>query len=58
MPSSEKPIQLGLCCLNTVLRAENPPVYCSRTIIQRIIKEKGIEELKLKSKLSRHYKIN
>jgi UV DNA damage endonuclease len=46
MPSSEKPIQLGLCCLNTVLRAENPPVYCSRTIIQRIIKERGIEELK------------
>ena len=26
MPSSEKPIQLGLCCLNTVLRAENPVI--------------------------------
>ena len=44
--SEPKPIQLGLCCMNTQLKALKPPVYCSRRIIVRIIDEKGIEELK------------
>ena len=44
--SEPKPIQLGLCCMNTQLRGLKPPVYCSRRIIVRIIDEKGIEELK------------
>ena len=43
-----RPIQLGLCCLNTALRAQKPPVFCSRTMIMRSIKEKGIDTLKEK----------
>lgn len=46
--SENKPVQLGLCCLNTVLRTQNPPVFASRKMIIRTIKEKGIECLKLK----------
>lgn len=49
MPSEQKRIQLGLCCLNTTLRDLKPSVYCSRTIIQRVIREKGIEELKARA---------
>ena len=44
--SEPRPIQLGLCCMNTELRGLKKPVYCSRKIIVRIINEKGIEELK------------
>lgn len=29
------PIQLGLCCINTQLRAQKPPVFCSRSCIRR-----------------------
>ena len=46
MPSQDRPIRLGLCCMNTTLKKQKPPVYCSRKIIVRIIDEKGIEELK------------
>ena len=48
MPSVNKPIQLGLCCINTVLRAQNPPIYASRRMIIKSIEEKGIDELKAK----------
>ena len=48
--SQPKPIQLGLCCLNTELRSQKPPVFCSRTMIIRSIKEKGIDTLKEKIK--------
>jgi UV DNA damage endonuclease len=44
--SQKKPIQLGLCCMNTTLKAQKPPVYAARRIIMRIIDEKGIDELK------------
>ncbi len=44
--SKPKSVQLGLCCMNTTLKKESPPVYCSRRIIVRIIDEKGIQELK------------
>ena len=44
--SCERPIQLGLCCMNTTLKKQKPPVYASRKIIVRIIDERGIEELK------------
>ena len=44
--SEKKPIQLGLCCMNTTLKAQKPPVYAARRIIIRIIDEKGIDELK------------
>ena len=44
--SVNRKIQLGLCCMNISLRKSNPPIYSSRTIIKRIINEKGIDELK------------
>ena len=44
--SENKPVQLGLCCLNTTLKKQKPPIYASRKIIVRVVKEKGIEELK------------
>jgi len=46
--TSDKPIQLGLCCINTILRQQKPPVFCSRKMIMRSIKEKGIDVLKEK----------
>ena len=46
--SQNKSIQLGLCCLNTILREQKPPVFCSRKMIIRTVKEKGIDELKNK----------
>ena len=44
--SENKPVQLGLCCMNITLKLKRVPVYASRRIIVRIIDEKGIEELK------------
>jgi UV DNA damage endonuclease len=44
--SIEKPIQLGLCCLNMTLRSQKPSIFASRKMIQRTIRENGIEELK------------
>ena len=46
MPSQDKPIRLGLCCMNTTLKKQKPPVYCSRKIIVRIIDKNIFEELK------------
>lgn len=39
-------IQLGLCCLNTELRAQKPPVFCSRKMIVRTVAEQGVDVLK------------
>ena len=44
--SVNRRVQLGLCCLNTTLRAQKPSVYSSRTISMRIIEREGIEEVK------------
>ena len=44
--SVNKPVQLGLCCMNTSLKKCKPPIYASRRIIVRIVDERGIEELK------------
>jgi len=46
--SINKPVQLGLCCMNVTLRKQKPSVYCSRSMIMRKVKEKGIKELKNK----------
>ena len=46
--SDNKSIQLGLCCINTILRAQKPPVFCSRKMIIRTVKEQGIDVLKEK----------
>ena len=44
--SGPKPVQLGLCCMNTTLKKQKPPVYASRRIIVKTIEKLGIEELK------------
>jgi len=46
--SQNKLIQLGLCCLNSVLRAQKPPIFASRKMIIRTVKEQGIDVLKEK----------
>ena len=46
--SENKPIQLGLCCLNSTLRTQTPAVFSSRKMIIRTIQEKGIDTLKQK----------
>lgn len=46
--SVNKPVQLGLCCLNITMRESKPTVFSSRTMIIRTVKEKGIECLKEK----------
>ena len=43
-----KPIQLGLCCLNITLREKKPSVFASRKMIIRKIQEDGIDKLKEK----------
>ena len=37
---SENKIIQQLCCLNMTMRAQNPPVFSSRKMIMRTIKEK------------------
>ena len=46
--SVNKPIQLGLCCLNLELRDNKPSVYASRKMIIRTVQEKGLDVLKEK----------
>lgn len=50
--SKPKPIQLGLCCLNTTLREQKPSIYASRKMIQRTIMEKGLDELKKRIRMN------
>ena len=44
--SINKPIQLGLCCMNTTLKENKPPIYSSRRMAVKTILSKGIDELK------------
>ena len=46
--SENKSIQLGLCCINTILRAQKPPIFASRSVIMKTIATKGIDHLKTK----------
>ena len=46
--SDNKPVQLGLCCLNTILKSRKPPIFSSRKMIIRKVEEDGIEKLKEK----------
>lgn len=39
------PINLGLCCINTELRKQKPPVFCSRNCIRRTFSIKRAKEL-------------
>lgn len=42
----QKPIRLGLCCINNKLRKQKPPVYSSRTARLATIQRSGIEYLR------------
>ena len=44
--SVERPVQLGLCCMNVTLKKRKVPVYAARRIIVKQIHKLGIEELK------------
>ena len=46
--SENKSIQLGLCCLNTVLREQKPTVFASRSVILKTLETKGVDHLKEK----------
>ena len=46
--SENKPIQLGLCCLNITMRESKPTVFSSRSMIVRTVKEKGVDYLEEK----------
>lgn len=43
---SIKNINLGLCCINTTLRAQKPTITCNRTCRQNTAEIKGIEYIK------------
>ena len=44
--SQNKSIQLGLCCINTILRAQKPTIFASRSVILKTIETKGVDNLK------------
>jgi len=46
--SINKDIQLGLCCLNIVLKEKKPTIFSSRRVTLKTLKEKGIDNLKKK----------
>ena len=50
--SVEKPVQLGLCCMNVTLKKQKPPVYAARRIIIKTIDKLGINELKRRTLLN------
>ena len=44
-------LKLGLCCINTILREQKPPVFCSRTCVRKNFtvesaKEKALQNVK------------
>lgn len=46
--SENRPVQLGLCCMNSMLRSQKPSIFASRKMIIRSVEEKGIDVLKEK----------
>ena len=42
-------IRLGLCCINTVLRKQKPPVFCSRTLIRKNFTVEKAQELAIQN---------
>jgi UV DNA damage endonuclease len=43
------PINLGLCCINTELRKQKPPIFCSRTCIRRTFSVEKAKTLALQN---------
>lgn len=46
--SNNKSIQLGLCCMNTILQNQKPPIMSSRSVILKTLETKGFEPLREK----------
>ena len=46
--SENKSIQLGLCCMNTILSSKKPPIMSSRSVVLKTLETKGFEPLKEK----------
>lgn len=46
--SEHKSIQLGLCCMNTILHSQKPPIMSSRSVILKTLETKGFEPLREK----------
>lgn len=46
--SENKSIQLGLCCLNTILRDQKPPIFASRSVILKTFNDKGFDVVREK----------
>ena len=46
--SENRSIQLGLCCMNTLLQTRKPPVMSSRSVILKTFETKGFEPLREK----------
>lgn len=47
IPSNFRPqnIQLGLCCINTILRSKDPPIFTSRKATLKTVKKNGVKYL-------------
>jgi len=41
--SINRPIQLGLCCLNCTLRNKHPTIFASRSCTMKTVREKGLK---------------
>ena len=46
--SRNNSIQLGLCCMNTVLHSQKPPIMSSRSVTIKKLETKQYEPLKEK----------
>jgi len=46
--SEHKAIQLGLCCMNTILHSQKPPIMASRSVILKTLQTKGFDVLREK----------
>jgi len=47
--SNKTQISLGLCCINTKLRAQKPPIFCSRTCIRKTYSVERAQSLALQN---------
>jgi UV DNA damage endonuclease len=45
-------LRLGLCCMNTQLRGQNPPIFASRTMRLNTYRQRGIKEIKKRAILN------
>ena len=46
--SKNRDIQLGLCCVNTILHSQKPPIMSSRSVVLKTLETKGFDVLREK----------